>query len=371
MSFHRVAVVAGVAFMAIVVQTTRGGAHKPITSPYLFTPDVLPILTEHCAACHVPGGAAPMSLVTYAETVPWGASMRLELIAGHMPPWTASSSVGRLRNAGALSARELNVLMTWLSGGTPEGEPSHVEAANVGAALRRPIADARTATNAWPLGEPDVSVPLPEVVLGVDTQEQKQALTVPAHADERWIRAIDLRPGTPSIVRSAVVRTPAGRALALWQPGDPPVAAQDAAMRVPPHTPLVVEVRYRKGWDQERVVVSDRSTLGLYLSPPPTSELRAVALGGHGMTLRAPLRVAAVSPDIGMPAARVVIEAVRPNGRRDTLIAFKPRPEWRRRYWFDAPIDLPRGTRLEMRTTPPAPTATVTLDVLAVRGGRL
>jgi hypothetical protein len=350
----RALLIAGAVAATLVVSAPRGVAHKPITSPYVFTADVLPILTEHCAACHAPGGAAPMSLVTYAETVPWGASMRLELIAGHMPPWTASSSLGRLLNAGALSARELNVLMTWLSGGTPESETT------AGAGFSRPAAG-------WPLGEPDLTVPLPEVVLGVDQQERKETLTIPSQPSERWIRAIDLRPGTPSIVRSAVVRTEAGRALALWQPGDRPAAADNAAMRVPPKTPLIVDVRYRKAWDQERVVVSDESTLGLYLSPPPTSELRPIALGARGMTLRAPLRITALSPDVGMPATRVVIEAVRPNGRRDTLIAFKPRPEWRRRYWFDAPIELPRGTRLEMRTTPPAPAATVTLEVLVPR----
>jgi hypothetical protein len=361
----RALVVAGAAVATLTTFGPRGIAHKPITSPYMFTADVLPILTEHCAACHTPGGAAPMPLVRYAETVPWGASMRLELIAGHMPPWTASSSLGRVLNAGTLSARELNVLMTWLSGGTPDGDAgtvgtANVGGANVGAAFRRP-------SEAWPLGDPDVTVPLPEVVLGAEQQEHNGTLTIPGHAGERWIRAIDLRPGTPAVVRSAVVRTAAGRALALWQPGDPAVSTRDAAMRIPPNTPLIVEVRYRKGWDQERAVVSDRSTLGLYFSPPPASELRAVALGGRGMRLREPLRIAALSPDVSMPDTRVVIDAVRPNGRRDTLIAFRPRPEWRRRYWFDTPIALPRGTRLEVRTTPPAPAATLTLEVLVGR----
>jgi hypothetical protein len=298
-----------------------------------------------------------MSLLSYAETVPWGASMRLELIAGHMPPWTASSSLGTLRQPSPLTARELNVLMTWLSGGTPAGEPAGSQIA-----FNRVVG--------WPLGEPDVVIPLPAVTLSADQHEHVAQTTIPGAAEEQWLRAVDLRPGTPSIVRSAVVRTPAGRALALWQPGDPAVAARDAAIRLPPNTPLVVEVRYRKGWDQERAVVADKSSVGIYLSPPPVSELRAVALGGRGMTLRAPLRITGVSPDAGMPDARVVIEAVRANGRRDTLIAFRPRPEWRRRYWFDAPIELPRGTRLEMRTTPPAPTATVTLELLEDRNGR-
>jgi hypothetical protein len=38
---------------------------------------------------------------------------------------------------------------------------------------------------------------------------------------------------------------------------------------------------------------------------------------------------------------------VAPNGSRRELIAFHPQPEWARRYWFQEPIPLERGTRFE------------------------
>jgi hypothetical protein len=47
-------------------------AHKPITSPYTFAEDVLPILRDRCTACHVAGGVAPMALTTAEEAIPWG-----------------------------------------------------------------------------------------------------------------------------------------------------------------------------------------------------------------------------------------------------------------------------------------------------------
>ena len=97
----------------------RAEAHKPITSPYTFTEDVLPILRDRCASCHFAGGPAPMALTTAEETVPWGESIRLELVAGRMPPWSATSNGARLRHAEGLSARELNVLLTWETGGAP------------------------------------------------------------------------------------------------------------------------------------------------------------------------------------------------------------------------------------------------------------
>ena len=34
------------------------------------------------------------------------------------------------------------------------------------------------------------------------------------------------------------------------------------------------------------------------------------------------------------------------------LIAFRPRTEWSRRYWFREPILLPRGTRIRVSADP-------------------
>jgi hypothetical protein len=39
---------------------------------------------------------------------------------------------------------------------------------------------------------------------------------------------------------------------------------------------------------------------------------------------------------------------VRPDGSRAPLIRLNTRPDWDRRYWFDQPIALPRGTRVEV-----------------------
>src|SRR5262249_51847581 len=80
----RIAVLA-CAFALIDVQWLD--AHKPVTSKYTYWDDVYPIVKEHCGSCHAPGGVAPMSLLTYDAARPWAESIRLELTAGHMPPW--------------------------------------------------------------------------------------------------------------------------------------------------------------------------------------------------------------------------------------------------------------------------------------------
>ena len=106
----------------MIVAAERGEAHRPMPSAYTYNEDVFPILRDRCGSCHVAGGVAPMSLMTFRDALLWGESIRTELVAGHMPPWTVDDATGRFRNAQALSGRELNVLLTWASGGYPMGD---------------------------------------------------------------------------------------------------------------------------------------------------------------------------------------------------------------------------------------------------------
>ena len=350
----------GVTAMAAVAIVTllpaRGDAHKPITSPFTFNEDVFPIISDRCGSCHYPGGVAPMSLLTHADAVPWGESMRAELMAGHMPPWRIDSAAERFRNVRPMSGRELNVLLTWASGGTPPGDPAKAVPSS-------------TTERPWPLGEPDLVLPMPnEVTLAADIQEQVTEFVIRPGDDRRFIRAVDLRPGTRAIVRSATVSVrppsaPAGgegveRLVALWLPGDHPVPLDaGAGFDLPPGSDLVIRVRYRKTWEYENRVMSDRSTLGVYFADDPAAAVvEALALTGEVgkpatavATIQEPLRAVAIYPNPESADAAVTVVAVLPDKSRETLIAFRPRRGWARRYWFREPIALPRGTRIEVQ----------------------
>src|SRR5512142_1581198 len=104
---------AAVAAAAIALGTHRAQAHKAVTSKYTYNDDVFPIFRDKCARCHVEGGVAPMSLMTYEEAFPWAESIRAELIASHMPPWNAQDGFGEFKHANLLTAREVDVVLTW------------------------------------------------------------------------------------------------------------------------------------------------------------------------------------------------------------------------------------------------------------------
>jgi hypothetical protein len=359
--------------LAVVALANRDGqAHKPITSPYTYNEDVFPIVRERCGECHVPGGVAPMSLITYKDAYPWGESIRTELIAGHMPPWGIESGHANIKNARTLTAKELNILLTWATGGNPIGNTERT---------LEPVGLSRD----WRLGTPDLVLPAPaELGLAADVAETTAEFTLKTGTTEaKWVRAVDLLPGNPAIVRSATVAIKGAptteshdalgpeQVLAMWLPGETAISpGAGGAFRLPAGAELVVRLRYKKTWQYERVAMADRSTVGVYFASPPASEVRALTLvpaggegkgsGGNdsvtfGYDAGDDLRAVALYTDAALANATVQVTAVRPNGSREEIIRFRPQPEWARRYWFEKPIALPRGTRVEVATTADAP----------------
>jgi hypothetical protein len=338
----RIGVATTIAAAAIVLSISRGEAHKPITSPYTYNEDVFPLLRDRCGRCHVSGGVAPMSLMTHADTVPWGESIKTELLAGTMPPLNVDTSPGRFRNVEGLTAREMNVLLTWVTGGTPPGDDA-----------KNP--PAMKADTSWRLGQPDLTLDMPApYTLPSDTHDATMEFKLPTRTSERrLLRAVDLRPGTPSIVRWATiaVSTPANGVedvVGVWVPGDASVPLDEGyGFDLPAGAELVLRVHYRKTWEYERKEMTDRSTVGLYFAKEPATVVRKIAAGA---AITEDMRALAIYPRAGVGNASVSVVAERPDGSRVDLIAFHPRPDWARRYWFVEPISLPRNTKISVTT---------------------
>lgn len=340
----------------LVALSIRTEAHKPITSPFTFSDDVLPIVRTHCAECHSPGGVGPMSLLTHADAVPWAESIRVELMAGHMPPWRVDSAAARFRNLPQFAAREMNVLMTWASGGTPQGKPD-----------AEPVGPFKPQ---WTLGEPDLTLPLPAVTVSGDAQAHVEEFLIPVPA--RPLRAVDLLPGTPAIVRRATISVRARaearaagitpeRLVALWLPGDHPVSLDPGlGFQVPTGAELVVRVDYRKTWQYERQAMADQSTVGLYFADSAATDVQVVRAlspanseprATFSTTVAEDVRAVALYADPDLAGGNVTVVAIRPGGAAEALISFRPQADWGRRYWFREPVTLPRGTRIQVTAT--------------------
>src|SRR5579872_3810629 len=92
------------------------------------TPDwatgVAPILYNHCTPCHHPNGIAPFSLLTYGDATLNATAMKTDVTIKKMPPWSPDASYSHLAHERILSQTEINTIVNWVNGSTPEGNPA-------------------------------------------------------------------------------------------------------------------------------------------------------------------------------------------------------------------------------------------------------
>ena len=123
-----------------------------------------------------------------------------------------------------------------------------------------------------------------------------------------------------------------------------------------------MRIHYKKTWQFEGKPLTDRSTVGVYFSAASNAqELLALPIdspatpaGGADQTIRFSRTLAedvvalALSPDNVPGNITLQVEAVKPDGSRVPMIRLNTRADWDRRYWFEKPMALPRGTRVEV-----------------------
>ena len=148
---------------------------------------VAPIVYERCVSCHRPGQVAPMSLLTYDQARPWGKAIAKVTHDRTMPPWFANPEHGQFVEDSRLSDQQIEVLSRWVSAGMPAGDlakapqPPTFAPSGGSASRTRPSrrSRSRSATSRRPLPVAQGREPLDE---------------------ERWIKALEVRPGFPEVV---------------------------------------------------------------------------------------------------------------------------------------------------------------------------
>jgi hypothetical protein len=105
----------------ILLLSTPAFPHDIITTPVTWDREISRIFFSRCSSCHHEGGTA-FSLVEYQETFPWRTAIKEEVLERRMPPWGAVKGFGDFRNDQALTPEQLELIMSWSTGGSPEGE---------------------------------------------------------------------------------------------------------------------------------------------------------------------------------------------------------------------------------------------------------
>ena len=347
-----------------------------------FNRDIAPLVWQHCAECHRPGQQAPFSLVTLQDVRQRGRLIVKATERRIMPPWLPEAHYGVFAGERRLAGNDIVRLADWVKHGMPEGDPSD-----------------RRAPPSWPdgwkLGRPDLVVELPQpYVLRADGADVFRNFVLPIPlAASRYVRGVEVRPGTRGVVHHITIGVDATRAsrrldaldaepgfeggmfsegthspdnhVLGWTPGMTPVLdPPDMAWRLEQGVDLILQAHMIPSGKPEQV----RPSVGFFFSDtPPTRPTIDVRLGSKSIDIPAgaadyqiedtyllpvDVDVMSVYPHAHYLARDMRAFANLPDGTVTPLIWIRAWDfKWQEQYRYAAPVTLPKGTTLTMRYT--------------------
>ena len=349
--------------------------------------DIVPFLQENCQSCHRDGepGAELFEAFDSYDMVSAMTGVMLSRIENRlMPPWHASTDphngTGGFQGDLRLSDDEIDLFRAWVEQDCPVGD-----AADAPAEPEWPDSEA------WQIGEPDLVFQMPEpYVVPKDRLDEYQYYRVEANfAEDRYIRAIEMRPGNKAVVhhmgaivgRSSTESLEANEMLLKlygltgdkikkigdYIPGDPFNARTypaGFALRLPAHHDLFFEMHYTPTGQQEK---PDLSKLGLiWADEKPEHVIETKVFNRKDLRLRAHTQhyektstyqfstdvlIHALAPHMHYRGKDFVLHKVENLGtadERETLVLKIPTYDfnWQRTYEFVKPLRLKAGDAL-------------------------
>ena len=344
-----------------------------------FYHDVLPILQQHCQACHRPGEPGPMPLLQYKDAKQWAGAIVQATSSRQMPPWYADPSVGHFANDRSLSEAEIRTLSDWAATGEQQGNPKDAPA---------PV----HWVEGWSIGQPELVLEVPQAFnVPASGVVPYQYVIVPTHfKKDTWVRLAEVRAGDRAHTHHIVVsvREPdsdwlagepvgvpfsldphahgggvPGEFLAGYGPGAVPEQLEPGqAKLIKAGSDLVFQLHYTTNGHEG----CDRSRIGLVLShQPPLQRVLMLAaanvrfvippgdpdveVDAH-ITLHAPVTVVSLLPHMHLRGKSFEFRVIFPDGRTGTLLRVPHYSyNWQLSYYLSAPLTLPPGSTIECR----------------------
>jgi hypothetical protein len=350
--------------------------------------DVLPILQNHCQACHRPGEVGPFSLMTYKQAVNWAHDIKEYTHERKMPPWKAVEG-GPFHNERKLTDKELSTIATWVDGGTPSGDPKDAP---------KP----KTFTDGWQLGKPDLVLTMPEeMTIGPAGKDIFRCFVLPTGlTEDKHVVAVEVRPGNKRIVHHSLnfwdlsgtarkleqkekdrKRKPneqdhgPGYSVAMgigftpesgkfggvggWAPGQRArFLPEGYGYPLPRGSDLVLQLHYHRNGRTEK----DRTSVGLYFAKKPgIKPYKSAVIPGRFLVIPAGAEKFRVTGSIEalqdgelhsvmhhmhMLGKKATITMTTPDGKKTTLLRIDDWDyNWQETYFLREPIPFKSGTK--------------------------
>lgn len=354
--------------------------HAGETQPTFYA-DVLPVLQNHCQACHRPGEIAPMPLLTYKQVRPYAAAIREVLITHKMPPWGAESSTLKFANDPSLSERERQTILDWVAAKAPEGNPADAP-------------PPKQFVEGWKIGKPDLVFEMPTAFpIPASGTVAYTYVVIPLHfKEDRWVQAAEVRASAPGVVHHiiAYIRAPGspwladakpgvpytpdkpfdqlnqpkgwGSFLASYVPGGTPLQlASNQGKKIKAGSDLVFEIHYTPNGK----ATADQSKLGIRFNKVRPAERVVTIAAANGEFVIPPgnpdypvdseqdfygdAKIVGFFPHMHLRGKSMRYELVSPDGTRTTLVDV-PRYDfhWQQGYKPTQPILVHSGSKIEV-----------------------
>ena len=374
---------AGLLIAAILLpgRSTTAQAISTDSAAPTFTRDIAPLVFEHCAVCHRPGGSAPFSLVTYDDARARARQIVTAVTSRRMPPWKPEAAPMEFEGDRRLSDSQLLLFKRWLDGGAERGRPDD-------------LPPAPSWPDDWQLGPPDLIVHLGapyQLAPGGPDRLRNFVVPLPISAT-RYVRAWEFRTTNTRVVHHAtLVVDSGGRARKLdaddpdsgyeglipftaqspegyflgWTPGQRAHESRPAiAWRVDPGNDLILMLHMRPTGTREVVDAS----VALYFSDRPPSRVPVMIrlnrqdldipagateyVATDSYTLPVDVELYGIQPHAHNLARRIKGSARLPDGSTQTLLSIPDWDfHWQDVYEYREPVSLPAGTQVTMAFT--------------------
>jgi len=367
---------------AFLIAATIAAAGPVESGDITFSKNITPIVYRSCAPCHRPGEAGPFPLLTWADVKKHALQIVDVTRRRYMPPWLPESGYGDFQGTQKLTDAQIRTIERWVREGAREGDPADA-------------APLPKFTPGWQLGTPDLILQASRPYsLSADGPDEYWNFVLPMNLrDTRWVKAIEIRPGTARAVHHANVLIDRSRSarsqevipgsgfpgmdlnieadtfdpdshFLFWKPGGIPwEEPEDMPWKADPSTDLVLNVHMQPTGKPELI----QPSVGLYFTSQPATKFPMLVQLEHDGALDIPagVRDFVVSDDFTVPMDMDVL-AVYPHahylghllegyatlrgGSRKWLIRIPDWDvNWQAVYRYEEPVFLPKGSVVSMR----------------------
>ena len=352
-----------------------------------FTETIAPIIYENCVTCHRPGEAAPFSLITYEDVRKRGAMIAAVTKSRYMPPWHAAEGYGEFKDERRLTNAEIDAIGAWVGQGMPEGDP---------AKLMQPPGF----PEGWNLGRPDLVLEMPAgYELPASGPDIFRNFVIPTNlTEDKWVRAIELRPSARKAVHHVLFAYDADGALRKqdgadgqpgyagtmapvgvggrggnvgglggWAVGSPAfLMPEGTAAKLPKGADFVLQTHFHLTGKPE----SERTRVGIYFADKaPENDLFGIELPplwgfGAGLNIPAGRKDYTFEDSLTLPvdahafglyahahyvAKEMKATATLPDGTTKPLVWIQDWDfNWQDPYMYKTPVFLPKGTKIDV-----------------------